>query len=109
GGGFRLGQTRLQCRQFGVQTLLLAAQLRRLGEQAFVVAVQAGQLVLLDHQALLGLAQLHLHLLQLALVAALVLLALFAAGLAVCSSASRACWCFSSRERICASRSSRRA
>ncbi|MNH09795.1 hypothetical protein D3C79_692560 [compost metagenome] len=54
-----------------------------LTQQALVVAVQAGQLVLLDDHALLQLAHFHLQLLQLRLVAALFLFTLFAAGVAV--------------------------
>lgn len=63
--------------------MLLFLRLPRLGEQARIVAVQLGQFVLLDDQGLLQLAQLHLPLLDLSLMAALFLLALLLAGLAI--------------------------
>ncbi|MNH33097.1 hypothetical protein D3C79_935870 [compost metagenome] len=52
-------------------------------QQALVIAVQPGQFILLDDHALLQLAHFYLQLLQLRLVAALLLLALLAAGAAV--------------------------
>ncbi|MOA68939.1 hypothetical protein D3C78_1968240 [compost metagenome] len=52
-------------------------------QQALVIAVQPGQLILLDDHALLQLAYFYLQLLQLRLVAALLLLALLTASAAV--------------------------
>ena len=63
--------------------MLLFLQLPRLGEQARIVAVQLGQLVLLDYQGLLQLPQFQLQLLYLRLVSTLFLLTLLLAGLAV--------------------------
>ncbi|MNT17415.1 hypothetical protein D3C72_1525620 [compost metagenome] len=89
-GTLRLGQDRAQALDLRIalfQQFILrpagAGSLAMLTQQALVVAVQAGQLVLLDDHALLQLAHFHLQLLQLRLVAALFLFTLFAAGVAV--------------------------
>ncbi|MCY1542234.1 hypothetical protein D9M68_779720 [compost metagenome] len=64
----------------GLHVLLLLAGF---GQQAGVVTVQLGQLVLFDDQGLLQLPQFQLQLLHLAFVPALLLLALILAGLPV--------------------------
>ena len=63
--------------------LAVVQMLTGFGDQPLVVAVQAGQFVLAHRQALLQLADFHLQLLHLCLVAALLLFALLAAGLPV--------------------------
>jgi len=84
--GDLLVQLDLQCQIFaggifGFLELFVGGSL--FAEQAFVIAMQLGDFVLAYQGALLSLAQLHLDLLQLPLVATLLLFALFLAGGAV--------------------------
>ncbi len=71
-----LARLLLQCRQ-------LLHRHPMFDQQALVVAVQLGDLVLAHHGALLGLAQFRLDLLHLAFVASLLLFALLFDGVAV--------------------------
>ena len=78
-----LGLTGLAVLELILQQVQLTHGAAILGQQAFVIAVELGDLVLANHGALLGLAQFHLDLLHLAFMAPLFLLALVLDGLAI--------------------------
>jgi len=80
---FGIGQCLVSLSQELLLGALFLLLLTNLGEQARIVTIQLCQFVLLDHQGLLQLPQLHLQLLYLGLMPTLLLLTLLLASHAI--------------------------